>query len=151
MIADSHHRKTAAPNQAADVPAISVTALKKTYAGTVEAVRGIDFSVAPQARSSASSVRMAQAKPPPSRSLPASWRRPPAPSDIYGEPARDARFHTGYLTQTFSLYPDLTVAENISLHRRSPATCPTPKSNERGNRYLAMFDMDRFTIASPDA
>ena len=29
-----------------DAPAINVTALKKTYAGTVNAVRGIDISVA---------------------------------------------------------------------------------------------------------
>jgi len=28
-------------------------------------------------------------------------------------PARDARNHTGYLTQQFSLYPDLSVNENI--------------------------------------
>ncbi|GEM_PF-1415590 len=34
-------------------------------------------------------------------------------AQILGLPARDARNHTGYLTQQFSLYPDLSVDENI--------------------------------------
>src|ERR1039457_4680260 len=33
--------------------------------------------------------------------------------DVFGVPAREARSQTGYLTQAFSLYPDLTLAENI--------------------------------------
>jgi len=65
-------------------------------------------------------------------------------ADIFGRPAREMRSQTGYLTQTFSLYPDLTVAENIrycgDLRRIPPADIA-----ERGNRYLRMFDMDRFT------
>jgi len=32
---------------------------------------------------------------------------------VFSRPAREMRSQTGYLTQTFSLYPDLTVAENI--------------------------------------
>ena len=32
---------------------------------------------------------------------------------MFGAPARETRSQTGYLTQTFSLYPDLTVEENI--------------------------------------
>ena len=34
-------------------------------------------------------------------------------ADIFGRPAREMRSQSGYLTQAFSLYPDLTVAENI--------------------------------------
>ena len=34
-------------------------------------------------------------------------------AEIFGKPARDARARTGYLTQAFSLYPDLNVTENI--------------------------------------
>jgi len=64
-------------------------------------------------------------------------------AEVFGVPARDARAHTGYLTQAFSLYPDLTVAENIryigDLRRVPPA-----EITERGRRYLRMFDMDRF-------
>ena len=33
--------------------------------------------------------------------------------EVFGRPAREARSQTGYLTQAFSLYPDLTVMENI--------------------------------------
>ncbi len=64
-------------------------------------------------------------------------------ASIFGRPAREMRSQTGYLTQTFSLYPDLTVAENIRYSgdlRRIPPT----DIAERGNKYLRMFDMDRF-------
>jgi ABC-2 type transport system ATP-binding protein len=64
-------------------------------------------------------------------------------ADVFGVPARQARSHTGYLTQAFSLYPDLTVGENIryigDLRRVPPDEIVT-----RGQRYLRMFDMDRF-------
>lgn len=63
--------------------------------------------------------------------------------EVFGRPARDARSQTGYLTQSFSLYPDLSVTENIryigDLRRIPPA-----EISKRGHRYLQMFDMDRF-------
>ena len=34
-------------------------------------------------------------------------------AEIFGRSARDMRSQTGYLTQAFSLYPDLSVTENI--------------------------------------
>jgi ABC-2 type transport system ATP-binding protein len=65
-------------------------------------------------------------------------------AEMYGVTARDARSFVGYLTQTFSLYQDLSVAENLRylgelrlLSRR--------QIEERGGRYLEMFDMERFT------
>ena len=64
-------------------------------------------------------------------------------AEIFGQPARAMRSQTGYLTQTFSLYPDLSVKENIRYIgdlRRVPAR----EIAERGQRYLEMFDMDRF-------
>ena len=64
-------------------------------------------------------------------------------AEVFGVPARQARSHTGYLTQAFSLYPDLTVVENIryigDLRRVAP-----DEIVKRGRRYLQMFDMDRF-------
>ena len=33
--------------------------------------------------------------------------------EVFGKPARESRSAVGYLTQTFSLYPDLSVNENI--------------------------------------
>src|SRR6266404_1462539 len=63
---------------------------------------------------------------------------------MYGKTARDARTFVGYLTQTFSLYQDLSVSENLryigDLRRLSSA-----QISERSMRYLKMFDMDRFT------
>jgi len=65
-------------------------------------------------------------------------------AEVLGRPAREVRSETGYLTQAFSLYPDLTVIENIRYIgdlRRVPAG----EITERGRRYLDMFDMGRFT------
>ena len=57
-------------------------------------------------------------------------------AEVFGKPAREARSHTGYLTQTFSLYPDLTVRENIryigDLRRVPPA-----EIDERGRPLSA--------------
>jgi ABC-2 type transport system ATP-binding protein len=62
---------------------------------------------------------------------------------IYGKNPRQARAQTGYLTQSFSLYPDLTVAENIR-YIGDLRRVPRREIQERGHRYLSMFDMDRF-------
>ena len=65
-------------------------------------------------------------------------------AEMYGVSARDARPFVGYLTQTFSLYQDMTVLENLryigELRRLSRA-----QIEEQGMRYLRMFDMERFT------
>jgi ABC-2 type transport system ATP-binding protein len=64
-------------------------------------------------------------------------------AEVFGVPAREARAHTGYLTQAFSLYPDLTVAENIR-YIGDLRRVPPDEITKRGRRYLRMFDMDRF-------
>lgn len=65
-------------------------------------------------------------------------------TEIYGTKSRDARALVGYLTQAFSMYPDLTVAENIryvgDLRRIAPEEIAS-----RSQQYLAMFNMDRFS------
>ncbi len=63
--------------------------------------------------------------------------------EIFGAPAREARAQTGYLTQNFSLYPDLTVEENIR-YIGDLRRVPRADIASRGHRYLQMFDMDRF-------
>ncbi len=63
--------------------------------------------------------------------------------EIFGVPAREARSQTGYLTQNFSLYPDLTVDENIR-YIGDLRRVPREDIVSRGQGYLRMFDMDRF-------
>jgi ABC-2 type transport system ATP-binding protein len=122
--------------------AIAVEALTKHY-GEVQAVRGVEFAVregeifgliGPDGAGKTSTFQI----------LGGVMEATSGKADVFGSPARDARSRTGYLTQSFSLYPDLTVNENIRYIgdlRRVPA----PEIEERGHRYLAMFDMDRFT------
>jgi ABC-2 type transport system ATP-binding protein len=64
-------------------------------------------------------------------------------AEVFGIPAREARSQTGYLTQAFSLYPDLTVVENIR-YIGDLRRVPPEEITARGRRYLRMFDMDRF-------
>ncbi|MBI1764602.1 MAG: ABC transporter ATP-binding protein [Acidobacteria bacterium] len=63
---------------------------------------------------------------------------------LFGQTARAARAQIGYLTQAFSLYQDLSVAENLryvgQLRKLS-----NREIKERGLHYLKLFDMDRFT------
>ena len=128
--------------QGAEVPAINVSALVKTYEGAVQAVRGIDISVAkgeifgligPDGAGKTTTFQI----------MAGVMEATSGAVTIFGEPARDARFHTGYLTQAFSLYPDLTVWENIR-YIGDLREVPGEELDERGHRYLAMFDMDRF-------
>jgi ABC-2 type transport system ATP-binding protein len=63
--------------------------------------------------------------------------------EVFGRPAREMRSQTGYLTQGFSLYPDLTVMENIR-YIGDLRRVPPDEIVERGRRYLAMFNMERF-------
>jgi ABC-2 type transport system ATP-binding protein len=132
-----------APSVPNDVPAINVKALKKNYAPDVRAVRGIDISVArgeifgligPDGAGKTTTFQI----------MAGVMEATSGGVSIFGEPARDARFHTGYLTQTFSLYPDLTVWENI-VYLGDLREVPRREIDARGRRYLAMFDMDRFT------
>jgi ABC-2 type transport system ATP-binding protein len=63
---------------------------------------------------------------------------------IFEQTAREARSQIGYLTQAFSLYQDLSVAENLryvgQLRKLS-----NREITARGMHYLKLFDMDRFT------
>jgi ABC-2 type transport system ATP-binding protein len=122
-------------------PAIAVRALIKNY-GQVEAVRGVDFAVqqreifgliGPDGAGKTSTFQI----------LAGVMEATSGSVDIFGRPARDMRSQTGYLTQTFSLYPDLTVAENIR-YSGDLRRIPPRDIVDRGDRYLRMFDMDRF-------
>lgn len=123
-------------------PAVTVRQLAKRY-GPVDAVRGIDFEVrkgeifgliGPDGAGKTSTFQI----------LGGVIKATSGAAEIFGKPARQARSHTGYLTQAYSLYPDLTVNENL---RYIGDLRMVPKSaiRDRGMRYLRMFDMDRFT------
>jgi ABC-2 type transport system ATP-binding protein len=122
-------------------PAVRVRGLRKSY-GETEAVKGIDFDVAageifgligPDGAGKTSTFQILGGV------MPASGGE----AVVFGRSARDARSIVGYLTQAFSLYPDLSVAENMryvgELRRIAREAI-----EERGSRYLALFDMDRF-------
>ncbi len=123
-------------------PAIRVANLWKRY-GAVEAIRGISFEVregeifgliGPDGAGKSSTFQI----------LAGVMEASSGSVEVFGRPAREARSHTGYLTQTFSLYPDLTVAENIR-YTGDLRRVPVEEIAKRGQRYLEMFDLDRFT------
>jgi drug efflux transport system ATP-binding protein len=64
-------------------------------------------------------------------------------AEVFSRPARQMRSQIGYLTQSFSLYPDLSVVENIR-YIGDLRHVPLEEIAGRGRRYLRMFDMDRF-------
>jgi ABC-2 type transport system ATP-binding protein len=132
-------------NERSTVPrtgvAISVRKLVKRY-GALEAVRGIDLEIrdgeifgliGPDGAGKTSTFQI----------LAGVMEATSGTADVFGAPAREARAQTGYLTQAFSLYPDLTVLENIR-YIGDLRRVPVEDIHTRGRRYLEMFDMDRF-------
>ena len=132
----------AAPGGASPAAAIVVRELRKRY-GALEAVRGISFEVK---RGEIFGLIGADGagKTTTFQILAGVMEATGGHAEIFGKPARDARSQTGYLTQTFSLYPDLSVMENIRYIAELRHVRPVEIS-ERGGRYLKMFDMDRFS------
>jgi ABC-2 type transport system ATP-binding protein len=122
--------------------AIRVHGLRKSY-GPVEAVRGIDLEVrkgeifgliGPDGAGKTTTFQI----------LAGVMEATSGEAAIFGRPTRESRSLTGYLTQSFSLYPDLSVAENIRYVGDLRHVAPR-EIVERGNHYLGLFDMDRFT------
>src|SRR6478672_2486063 len=123
-------------------PAILVKDLQKNY-GDTQAVGGISFTVnkgeifgmiGPDGAGKTTTLQI----------LAGVMEATSGVAEIFGQPARAMRSQTGYLTQAFSLYPDLSVNENIR-YMGDLRRVPPDKIAERGRRYLEMFDMDRFT------
>ncbi len=122
--------------------AIQIGDLRKDY-GNIQAVRGIALQVnkgeifgliGPDGAGKTSTFQI----------LAGVMEATSGTANIFARPAREARSEVGYLTQAFSLYPDLSVAENIQ-YVGDLRRVPRPQIRERGRRYLEMFDMDRFT------
>src|ERR1700731_2105027 len=141
MIAASPDRVVDNHQDSADERAIDVRGLAKRY-GTLEAIRGISFEVGrneifgligPDGAGKTSTFQI----------LAGVMEATSGGVQIFGQPAREMRSQTGYLTQTFSLYLDLTVAENIR-YTGDLRRIPPNEIAERAQKYLQMFDMDRF-------
>jgi ABC-2 type transport system ATP-binding protein len=122
--------------------AIRVNALYKNY-GATEAVRGINFTVSegevfgmigPDGAGKTTTFQI----------LAGVMEATGGSAEIFDHPAREMRSQTGYLTQTFSLYPDLSVIENIR-YVGDLRSVPLKDIYERGERYLEMFDLARFS------
>ena len=127
--------------QASAAPAIRVLDLRKNY-GAIQAVRGISLEIAsgeifgligPDGAGKTSTFQI----------LAGVMEATSGKAEIFGRPARAMRSESGYLTQAFSLYPDLSVDENIR-YIGDLRRVPPEKIEARGRRYLQMFDMDRF-------
>jgi ABC-2 type transport system ATP-binding protein len=126
---------------APDRVAIHTRGLHKNY-GPVEAVRGIDLDVhegeifgliGPDGAGKTTTFQI----------LAGIMEATAGVVEVFGRPARESRAVVGYLTQTFSLYPDLSVDENIR-YVGDLRRVPPKEIAGRGDRYLKMFDMHRF-------
>jgi ABC-2 type transport system ATP-binding protein len=122
--------------------AIEIRALTKRY-GAVEAIRGVDLDVrrgeifgliGPDGAGKTSTFQIVGGV----------MEATSGTATLLGQPARQARAHVGYLTQAFSLYPDLSVTENLQ-YVGQLRLVPDRAIAERGQRYLTMFGMERFT------
>lgn len=63
---------------------------------------------------------------------------------VLGTTPRDARPGVGYLTQPFSLYPDLSVDENLN-YAGGLREVPPKEFEERRERYFKLFELIKFT------
>lgn len=124
-----------------DQTAISVRGLVKDY-GDFEAVKGIDLEIAqgeifgiigPDGAGKTSVFQI----------LGGVMEATGGEAEMYGQTTIDARPFVGYLTQTFSLYQDLSVEENLR-YVGQLRLLTLRQIEERGDHYLQMFDMQRF-------
>lgn len=122
-------------------PAIQVRGLVKNYDG-FEAVKGVNLDIAageifgiigPDGAGKTSVFQV----------LGGVMQQTSGEARMYGKSTVDARSFVGYLTQTFSLYQDLSVAENLR-YVGQLRLLKRKQIIERGDHYLEMFDMARF-------
>src|SRR6266403_4140944 len=127
--------------EAVSSPAVRTVRLTKKY-GATEAVRGIDLDIGrgeifgligPDGAGKTTTFQI----------LAGVMEATSGVAEIFGRPARQMRSQTGYLTQAFSLYPELTVKENIQ-YIGDLRSVPPRDIASRATRYLEMFDMLRF-------
>ncbi|MEH2419278.1 ATP-binding cassette domain-containing protein [Nostoc sp.] len=132
------------PPQSSNLPttAIKVHGLHKHY-GNLAAVRGIDFSVnkgemfgliGPDGAGKTSTFHI----------LGGVMEATAGDVQIFNQPARDARLITGYLTQQFSLYLDLSIDENLR-YAAGLRQVADDLLEKRRNKYLKLMNLERFS------
>ncbi|MBR8832929.1 MAG: ABC transporter ATP-binding protein [Stigonema ocellatum SAG 48.90 = DSM 106950] len=121
--------------------AIQVCGLHKHY-GSLAAVRGIDFTVCkgemfgligPDGAGKTTTFHI----------LGGVMEATAGDVRVFGQPPRDARLMTGYLTQQFSLYLDLSIDENLR-YAAGLRQIPNKKLIERRNKYLGLMNLEQF-------
>ncbi|MEH1930503.1 ATP-binding cassette domain-containing protein [Nostoc sp.] len=131
------------PPQSSNLPttAIKVHDLHKHY-GNLAAVRGIDFTVkkgemfgliGPDGAGKTSTFHI----------LGGVMEATAGDVQIFNQPARDARLITGYLTQQFSLYLDLSIDENLR-YAAGLRQVADDLLQKRRNKYLKLMNLERF-------
>jgi ABC-2 type transport system ATP-binding protein len=122
--------------------AISVRGLYKHYEG-LAAVRGIDFTVqqgelfgliGPDGAGKTTTFHI----------LGGVMEATAGEISIFGQSPRDARYFTGYLTQQFSLYLDLSVDENLEYVAKLRKV-PADAFQQRRQHYLHLMNLARFS------
>ncbi|QKQ73315.1 ATP-binding cassette domain-containing protein [Nostoc sp. TCL240-02] len=123
------------------VEVIAVRGLYKYY-GQLAAVRGVDFTVnqgemfgliGPDGAGKTSTFHVLSGVMAPSA----------GEVQIFGQSARDTRLNTGYLTQQFSLYLDLSIDENLR-YAAGLRQVPEELLQARRNKYLRLMNLDKF-------
>ena len=124
-------------------PAIAISAkgLQKQY-GTVTAVQGIDFTIGqgelfgligPDGAGKTTTFHI----------LSGIMEATAGEVTVLGRSPRDVRSMTGYLTQQFSLYLDLSIHENLQ-YVAGLRQVPDEAFQQRRDQYLRLMDLDQF-------
>lgn len=123
-------------------PIVRVQGLKKSY-GALEAVKGLDFDIfegeifgliGPDGAGKTTTFHV----------LGGVMEQTEGSASVIGQKPRDVRLEIGYLTQQFSLYLDLSIAENL---RYVAGLREVEKDDfeERSQKYLKLMNIDRFS------
>ena len=121
---------------------IEVEGLHKQY-GKLAAVKGIDFTVrqgeifgliGPDGAGKTTTFQI----------LAGVMEASAGKIEVLGKPPREARLNIGYLTQKFSLYPDLSIKENLS-YSAGLRRVPEGKFKQRKAKLLHLFSLEQFS------
>ncbi len=123
-------------------PVVKVQGLKKSY-GSLEAVKGLDFEIfegeifgliGPDGAGKTTTFHV----------LSGVMEQSGGSALVHGVKPRDVRLEIGYLTQQFSLYLDLSIAENL---RYVAGLREVDKDVfvERSAKYLKLMNIERFS------